>query len=405
MQTRERPISLQSRRNLPRLWRQRPLHHLPALRRLKLALHHLGRWTSIETQTSDWHGPCTTHATTVPMKRHVVLVPILLAAALAGAMARADDPDKARARECFKHAVALFDDKRFADSLAEFERSYALAPVFSTLYNIGQVHVALGHPVEAVDAFEKFLAQGGSSIPPDQRTRVENELAAQRARVGEIVVAVRPPGAEVRLDGKVLGRAPLTAPVKAAAGHHRVEAMLDGYRSQSREMDLQGKGRVELAFELEPLRSQQPAAAAQTPLAPVQAQPTPKPVSSAAAAPPPAPDTRPESAGSAQRILGGTLGAVGLVGAGIGIVIAVKGQSKHEDALDQWWGGDHAGARQTESDANAMKLAGGVTIGAGAALAICGGVLLVTAPSPRSKVAVAPWVSPTVAGVGLRTTW
>ena len=96
---------------------------------------------------------------------------------------------------------------------------------------------------------------------------------------------------------------------------------------------------------------------------------------------------------------------MGLVGAGIGIVVVVSGQSKHQDALDQWLAGDHPGANNTESNANSLKTAGGITIGAGAALLIGGSILLLTAPSSKSNVAFAPWLSPSVAGAGLRGTW
>jgi tetratricopeptide (TPR) repeat protein len=111
------------------------------------------------------------------MKRFSIFRHVLLAAFLLTGVAQGDDTNRAKAREYFTHAVALFDDKRFADSLEEFQRSYELAPVFSTLYNIGLVHVALGHPVEAVDAFDRYLAQGGGAVPADKRARVESELA------------------------------------------------------------------------------------------------------------------------------------------------------------------------------------------------------------------------------------
>ncbi|MBI5538235.1 MAG: PEGA domain-containing protein [Deltaproteobacteria bacterium] len=332
------------------------------------------------------------------MRRHLVVASVLLTAALISGIAQGDDAQKARAREYFKHAVTLFDERRFADSLVEFEKSYALVPVFSTLYNIGQVHVALGHPVEAVDAFEKHLAQGGTAIPADQRARVEAELAAQRNRIGEIQMSVLPAGAELRIDGKVVGKAPLSTPVKVAAGHHRVEAMLEGYRSVDKEVDLQGKGRLEISFQLVSLQSPQELSPAPAP----PAAPTARPAQVAPVAESGSPQ---DSKGSTQKIVGWSLAGVGLVGAGVGIIVAVTGQSKHQDALDQWYSGDHPGANDTESKANSLKTVGGVTIGAGAALLIGGTVLLLTAPSSSRSVSIAPWLSPSVAGAGLRAAW
>jgi len=84
---------------------------------------------------------------------------------LATTSALADGPiDQAPAH--YRQGAAAFDERRFADALAEFERSYALHPAYVTLYNIGQVHVALGYPMEAIEALNKYLADGGESIAP-----------------------------------------------------------------------------------------------------------------------------------------------------------------------------------------------------------------------------------------------
>jgi len=330
------------------------------------------------------------------MKKHFRLFSqVVLAAALLSGVAYGDDPNRAKARECFTHAVDLFDNKRFADSLEEFQRSYELAPVFSTLYNIGLVHVALGHPVEAAEAFERYLAQGGDAVPADKRAKVESELAAQKLKIGEIRVAATPAGAEVRLDGKVVGKAPLTESVRAGAGHHRVEVMLDGYRTQSTEVDVLGKGRSELTFQLVAIAAKAaPVSSSAQPVAAVssaQAQPNPAPI--------PMQDTG-TSPGDVQRYLGWGLGGAGIVGVITGLVLNSKGNSKHEDALDQV-NVDRAAANQTESDANNLKTAAGVTIGMSSALIVAGGILLLTVPSqPSRAISVAPWATHTSAGIG-----
>jgi hypothetical protein len=51
------------------------------------------------------------------------------------------------------------------------------------LYNIGQVFVTLAKPVEAVDAYERYLADGGEKIPAARRADVEKEIARQKARI------------------------------------------------------------------------------------------------------------------------------------------------------------------------------------------------------------------------------
>ena len=106
-------------------------------------------------------------------------------------------PRQREASEHFKRGTAAFDEKRYGDALDEFEKAYAVVPAFAVLYNLGQVHVLLGHPVEAADAFEKYLAQGAGAIPLERRAAVEKELETQRAKTGQLTIAADPPsGAE-----------------------------------------------------------------------------------------------------------------------------------------------------------------------------------------------------------------
>ena len=330
-------------------------------------------------------------------------------------LAHADESGKLKARQHFKAGVELFDQRRFGDALSQFQESYSLFPVYSTLYNIGQVQVVLGHPVEAADAFDKFLVQGGSSIAQEQRARVEVELKAQQERIGDINVAVSPDGAEIQVDGAPVGMSPLGGPVKVASGHHRVDARLDGYRSEHNEVDILGQGHVALTIQLQAL---QPMA---TPLAsgpitgplppsPTQA-PTPVPTASHSL---PARDFKAGSTThrSAQAIVGYSLVGIGLVTAGVGVGISVDGQSKHNDAVKQWNVSDEAqsrnNARQTESASVKEKTTGYIVIGAGGAALLAGTVVLLTAPSNQAghaRLNFSPWLGTSTTGATLAGTW
>jgi len=131
-----------------------------------------------------------------------------------GATAVATEPDsKAVAREHYQRGVAAFQANRFGDAAIEFRTAYQTSPAYAVLYNIGQVDVALGDAVGAVDAFEKYLEQGGNAIAKERRQTVEAEVEKQRARIGTTLLHVQPEGAEVRVDGKLIGKAPLSKPL------------------------------------------------------------------------------------------------------------------------------------------------------------------------------------------------
>ena len=154
---------------------------------------------------------------------------------------------KAAARTHFEKGVAAFDDRRFSEAAEEFETAYRLSPAFVVLYNIGQVDVILGRSVEAVDAFDKYLKQGASAVPADRRREVEAEIEKQTARIGTIAVRTFPDGAELRVDGALVGTTPLPKPVRVTAGHHTLAASLKG-KTEVRDVDV--GGRAEIAIEL-----------------------------------------------------------------------------------------------------------------------------------------------------------
>ncbi|HKO50810.1 MAG TPA: hypothetical protein VJV79_23985 [Polyangiaceae bacterium] len=325
-----------------------------------------------------------------------------LVAALFAPSAWADEPAQVEARKHFQQGVAFVDSRRLPEALAEFERCYALYPAYGTLYNIGQVHAALGQPVAAVEAFEKYLADGGAVIVAARRARVEKELATQREQLAELAVQVTPAEAELRIDDHPVARSGAAVKRWVTAGQHLLSASLAGYQTQQRSLAVRAKDRVEVALTLE---LQPPVVAAVAPL--------PRPAEPAAQA---------EASGelarhrSQQRLAGYLVTGVGLAGVGAGIAIAALGQAKHNDALDQWYAGDREGARSTEAASSDQKTAGYVVIGVGGAATLVGAILLLTARSPASSATppsatartdwnCSPWLMPSVLGASLQRRW
>lgn len=323
----------------------------------------------------------------------------MLSACLFASNAHAEESAQVEARKHFLQGVALVDQQRLAEALTEFEQCYALYPAFGTLYNIAQVHAALGHSVAAVETFEKYLAEGDSSIPAKQRARAEAELAAQRQRIGELTVQVTPADAQLLIDDNVVARSGAAITVRLAAGPHQVSAVLVGHRTEQRPVDIVAQNQVNLTLTLEPLPP------ANAPVLPPSTPPAPSPTE-------PLP-----SSSSKQKIIGLAVGGAGLVGAGVGLGIALAGQAKHRDALDQWAAGDKASARETESASSRQKTAGYVVIGVGGAMALAGAIVAFTArPTASSSASAAtakarsdfswsPWISTSLLGASLQQRW
>lgn len=178
------------------------------------------------------------------------------------ALAQPADP-RVEARERFDRGLTLFEEGRYDAALAEFTRAYELSPSYRILYNVGRVYAEAGDAVRSVDAFERYLSEGGSAIERRRRTEVESLLAEQRARVSRVWVRTNVPDAQISVDGGlVLGpdgaplRTPLRAPIRVTAGRRLIGARAPGHEAAERPIELPGGVEETVAIDLLPLASE-----------------------------------------------------------------------------------------------------------------------------------------------------
>jgi hypothetical protein len=322
--------------------------------------------------------------------------------------------DKEEARKHYDRALELGDEGQLEGAIVEFQRSYDLTHHFAVLYNMGQVFVSLAKPVEAVDAYERYLADGGKKIPAARRAEVGQEIARQKARIATLEIHGLPEGAVVRLDGKELGKAPITAPVRVGVGTHAIAASAEGYDPAEKEVTVAGEDQrvVELVLAKHVVESPPPPppVVEQTqPLVAPVALPAPEasaPVLSAAVEP----STKPKSM-SNLRIAGIASAAAGVAGIVVGAVCWSVAKSRHDDAVTNWNQYFDSKAQQLQGQAKDYATAGNTVFIVGGALAVLGVVLyFVGAPDGQPATAdthayLMPAVGPGFAGLNAGGTW
>lgn len=280
---------------------------------------------------------------------------------------------KAAARTCFDRGLAASNDQRLIDAVAEFERAYALWPDFHVLYNIGKVRAALGRSVGAVDAYRGYLAGNAAEIDAGRRREVEDAIARAEARVATLTVHVSADGAEVRLDGRLLGTSPLASAVRVDEGHHTIEAFLPGAPGELRELELAGAAATEVQLA--------PAAPKLAPPASIISPPSPELVRPALVQPPPHEPTR------RSRALGYGLVGAGLVATVVGAVLAYDGATDANAARARLVQASmpappalpdvdkYDAAKRTYDDAKTKNQLGWALVAAGGVALVSGGAL------------------------------
>lgn len=150
-------------------------------------------------------------------------------------------------------AVEVFDRGDFGAALAEFERIYELLDghpnQYFVLFNIGRCQEQLFRYDRAMDAYQRYLDEGGEAA--EDRQEVTITIRTLENLLGGVRIAVNIPEAEVWISDRMIGTAP--GVVRLPAGQHVLEVRAEGYTSVRREIVLAARQLMDQSFELSAL--------------------------------------------------------------------------------------------------------------------------------------------------------
>jgi hypothetical protein len=152
---------------------------------------------------------------------------VVLLIAQAGADTAGADA-RAKAQTLLKEGARLYEQGALVPALEKFNQAYEEFPSPKLLFNIGQASRDLGHAVEAMDAFERFLAEA-TDAPDDRINEAKTSVATLEGKLGKLKIECEVPGADIGLDGKLIGKSPLPRLVWAQPGRHQVTAEKRGF--------------------------------------------------------------------------------------------------------------------------------------------------------------------------------
>ena len=180
---------------------------------------------------------------------------LALAVALGSAPALADGakPTKQQIEEAMPHfskGVELYDENDFAGALVEFKRAYQLAADYHVFFNIAQAAYQVQNYAGALDAFQRYLNDGGANIAKDRRQFCEKEVVKLKGRVAKVELVVNVPGATVSVDDEEVGTTPLAEPLTVSQGKRKITVSLKDHVPETRTLELSGGDSQRLEFQL-----------------------------------------------------------------------------------------------------------------------------------------------------------
>jgi tetratricopeptide (TPR) repeat protein len=124
--------------------------------------------------------------------------------------------DKAKAQELLNEGAGMYEKGDYTGALGKFRDAHAAYPSAKIWFNIGQANRDLGRPLDALEAFQKFL-DGAPDASPEDKADAQASVSELQRKLGQLTIVCETTGAEISVDGKPAGTAPLAKP---APGSH-----------------------------------------------------------------------------------------------------------------------------------------------------------------------------------------
>jgi tetratricopeptide (TPR) repeat protein len=172
--------------------------------------------------------------------------------------ARADEPppgaDLELAKAHYRTGEIYYERGRYPDAAREFEEAYRLSNKPELLYNMGKSYDGAGDHARALAVYRRWLAQVQTS--PDHDTVVQR-VGQLAGLVGHVKITASVAGAQVTLDGAIVGEAPLPEAIALNPGGHKLEVAREGYRTFRKSFVATPGGSVDIDAALESLEKVQ----------------------------------------------------------------------------------------------------------------------------------------------------
>jgi hypothetical protein len=180
----------------------------------------------------------------------------------AAATSKADDKPAGqvkKARDLWYRGVDAFRAGNYEEARRAFAECYQLMPKSDVLRNLSISEIQSGHYVSAARHLKQLLSSAPGDLPSNVREEANSRLAQAEAQIGQLKISVDIAGAEISIDGTVIGRSPLEGSWYIEPGQHEIIVSKAGYPAESRQVFALAGVAIPIDVSLETLRREQAA--------------------------------------------------------------------------------------------------------------------------------------------------
>jgi hypothetical protein len=225
-----------------------------------------------------------------------------------------------RRRTLYQQGKEAIRAQRWVDAKNKLTDAWTIRPSYDVALSLSQAEFNLDHFAESAQYLAYYFRNVSAKENENNLANAKQAFEAAKAKVGSVAVTA-PRGAEILVDGKVVGTAPMDTNAFVRPGERIFEARLGEAKTQQEVQAVAGQEQqISLKF-AEPSNSVGPAASASTTTVDAGLPEGPSA--------PPSPVERSDTPSSVVPLIVG--GSIVLVGAGLGIGYRVAASSKFDD--------------------------------------------------------------------------
>jgi hypothetical protein len=157
----------------------------------------------------------------------------------------AQTPDEKIAKAHFGTGQDYFNAGRYEPAVKEFLEAYRLSHKVDLLWNIAHCYGKLDDPGRMTSYFHQYLKARPAA---EDRKSIEAEMEKVAPRVATVALHSEVPGSELRVDGEVVGLAPIE-PILLTMGKHHFEASHAEHAPAQADVDLPGGRSTDLSLD------------------------------------------------------------------------------------------------------------------------------------------------------------
>lgn len=159
--------------------------------------------------------------------RLISVVVLAIAGGHAAPAGAQSDDARSRAKALTAEGRRLYEQGDYEGALRKFSDAFDVFPAAKIQFNLGQAYRGLARDVEAIAAFEEFLARERDA-DPGARDEASRYVAELRKKVASVDLTCDVEGATVLVDGRRVGTTPIAGPILVAAGPHQIVVQKEG---------------------------------------------------------------------------------------------------------------------------------------------------------------------------------